>query len=135
MSDWKHKDIWKRSGKNFMVEISRHEEGVPEGYCYDSEGPHRWCVYAYIYPRHPRFAKFEGDHLWQEATSLGFHGGCSYLRRHESKGEVTAIQCGADYNHDGDWHFTQLATQKEAYEVFRDADELFDLLTSLGESA
>jgi hypothetical protein len=128
VNDWRHKDIWSLDGKNFMVQVSRHSEPVrEESACYDSRGSHRWCVYAYIYPKHPHFAAFNGtEEMWQAATTmLPLHGGPSLCHQHlKADGAVTSYQVGADYDHLHDWHFTQQATKEEAYEVFSDAEAL-----------
>jgi hypothetical protein len=129
--DWKRKDVWKREGKNFMVEVSRHEVRVDDSGCYDSEGPHRWCLYVYVYPKHPVFAQFDASGQMYDQPSFGMHCGNSYFRtwRNEA-GAVTSYQVGSDYNHDGDWHFTRMKTPEDAYEVFNDADEIFDALST-----
>jgi len=134
--DWSHKDLWRMSGKHFVVEVSRHEEPrTEEPYgCYDSEGPHRWCVYAYIHPKHPLFASFDGtEDMWQDAAaSLPLHGGPSFLRIHTSHKtkEITSYQVGADYHHLHDDRFTRMATADEASEVFADARQLFNRLSA-----
>ena len=131
-TNWNRKELWRKSGENFMIEISRHEVSVEEPACFDSEGPHRWCVYAYIYPKHPHFSAFDGsERMSQDAAAcLPLHGGPSYCRKHlNADGETTSYQVGADYNHSHDWRFTQQATQEDAAEVFSDAQELFDALT------
>lgn len=140
--EWRHKDMWSMRGKDFMVQVSRHGEPMPESmrsYCYDEEGEHRWCVYAYIYPKHPHFAKFKGDQMWQEAaTCLPLHAGPSYLRYHyDEDRKVTSVQVGADYNHLHDTHFTRYETREQAAEVFQDADDLFEMLAAkaLGEES
>lgn len=131
---WDHKDVWRRRGKDFMVEISRHSSGLSREY--DSEGPNRWCVYAYIYPQHPHFAKFDGPQMWQDAASmLILHGGPSLLEYPMYEGRVTSVKVGCDYHHLHDVRFTHMATAEEARRVFDDADELFDQLTRLGEDA
>lgn len=129
MSDWRHKDIWTREGKGFIVQVSRHlVESVAE---YDSTGPHRWCVYAYIYPTHPHCARFSGGDMWQSAaTMLPLHSGPSLLRWHYGDdGKPTSVQVGGDYNHLHDDRFTRMATRDEARVVFSDADELHEWLT------
>ena len=93
MNNWNRKELWRKFGKNFMVEVSRHEEPATDSGCSDSEGPHRWCVYAYIYPKHPHFATFDGtEAMWQDAAAcLPLHGGPTFCRKHlNAKGEVTA---------------------------------------------
>ena len=46
--EWEHKEEWRKFGTDFMVMISRHKRG--EEFC--------WCVYAYLYPKHPKFGTF-----------------------------------------------------------------------------
>lgn len=125
--------MWHRRGKNFLVEVYHHT--VPQTELesdmarWGGEGPHRWAVYAYIYPDHPRFAMFNGPDLWQEATQgLALHGYCSLLNYPMYEGKVTSVKVGADYHHLHDEHFTRYATKEEAAEVFNDADQLFDIL-------
>ena len=134
---WDHKDEWRKRGKDFLVMVSRHEamgeDREPRLWC-DSEGPHRWAVYAYIYPQHQHFLKFNGDTMWQDATSvLPLHCGCTFLRYHYNvDGEITCVQVGADYHHIDDDHYTHAATADEAHQVFEDAKELFEWLDSFG---
>lgn len=134
MNNWRHKDMWSMDGKNFMVLVSRHSEPVREASaCFDSEGPHRWCVYAYVYPKHPHFAAFNGtEEMWQDAaTQMPLHGGPSLCRKHldGKTAEVTSYQVGADYHHLHDWQYTEYATQDDARSVFADAEELHAWLT------
>lgn len=121
---WRHKDVWSLDGQDFMIQVSRHSvESYRE---YDDTGPHRWCVYAYIYPKHRLFSTFDGPAMWQDAaTALPLHCGPSLLRWHYGDdGKPTSVQVGADYNHLHDDRFTNLATREEAGVVFRDAEEL-----------
>ena len=132
---FRRKELWSMDGKDFMIQVSRHEEPVhfPSG-CYDETGPHRWCVYAYIYPKHPHFAAFDGtENMWQDATAgLPLHGGVTYCRKHvDASGTVTSYQVGADYNHLYDSYFTRCDTPDEASEVFNDARQLHKLLTTI----
>lgn len=127
-------------GKDFMVQVSHHGEPVPESmrsYCFDEQGEHRWCIYAYIYPKHPKFSEFKGSDMWQEAAgSLPLHCGCSFLQYHRNDtGGVTSVQVGCDYNHLGDDHYTRLATREDARSVFRDAEDLFELLSNMAARA
>ena len=130
---WDHEDTWTYRDYRvpFTVEVSRHDGPASDAGCYDSTGPHRWAIYAYIYHDHPLFAKFDDtDRMWQEATGgIPFHCGCSYLRRHVNKeGKTTAFQVGCDYNHDGDWSYTQKGTKEDAWDVFGDAERLVEWL-------
>lgn len=126
MSDWRHKDCWKRAGKDFLVEVTRHSGEPLDSF----EGAHRWAVYAYVYPKHPYFEKFEGPHMWQGATSaMPLHGGASLLEYPMYEGKVTSVKVGADYNHLHDQDYTHMATKEQAGSVFEDAEELFRWLT------
>lgn len=130
IENWRHKDSWGRRGKDFMVEVTRHRSELGVDEC--GEGPHRWCVYAYIYPSHPHFASFSGPHIWQDATqALPLHGGCSLLNYPMYEGKVTSVQVGADYHHLHDDRFTHYATADEARVVFEDAEELFEKLQAM----
>ena len=126
--DWDRKDEWRKHGKDFLVTVSRHNQ---PGSSDPWEGPNRWAVYAYIYPKHPHFAAFDGPRLWQDATSaLPLHGGCSLLEYPMYEGKVTSVKVGADYHHLHD-DFTNCASRADAWEVFRDADELFARLQQM----
>jgi hypothetical protein len=130
-TDWKRSENWMREGKNFLVKINRHEvKRRDEEYSY--EGPHRWCVYAYIYPKHPRFPKFEGSAMWQPAaTALPMHGGPSLLTLHyDDDGKVLSVEVGCDYNHLHDDRYTHMENADQACGVFNDAEDLFDFLQS-----
>ncbi|WP_333998253.1 hypothetical protein [Burkholderia orbicola] len=130
MDSYRRKDVWHRDGDGFLIEISRHTSASV--FEYDSEGPNRWCVYAYIYPKHPHFAAFSGPDIWQDASGiLPLHGGCTYLEYPMYDGEVTSVKVGADYHHLHDERFTHYATADQAISVFEDADELFDKLQSM----
>ena len=131
MQKWAHKDEWKRFGTNFLISVSRHTEkrsGLPAEYFTD--GPNRWCLYVYIYPKHPKFGTFDSDSMWQDATqSMPLHGGCTYLRYHaEPNGSINSIQVGCDYNHYRDEQYSFMETQEDARSVFADAEELFNYM-------
>lgn len=132
MKKWKQSETWLRRGKDFSIEVRHSIEVRPdEVAAMFSDGPHRWFVYAYIYPKHPRFQRFDGDQLWQEAANeLPLHSGCSFLHRNGNGLEVFSIQVGADYHHYGDDGYTFCENSGQAYSVFRDADELFAFLES-----
>jgi hypothetical protein len=127
---WGHKDLWRKHGKDFLVEVSRHSAS-PSSLDIDG-GPHRWCVYAYIYPKHPHFSAFDTTTkatLFQEAaTVLPLHGYPSLCEYPMYDGKVTSVKVGADYHHLHDAEFTRMATPEEAEEVFADAQRLFDWL-------
>jgi hypothetical protein len=128
MTIWNHKDEWRFSGRDFSVVVSRHEVAPDK---ISNTGIHRWCVYAYLYPKHPHFKNVEGSSIYQNATEvMPLHGGCSLIRFHkEAEAEINSIQVGCDYNHLHDDRFCDYETKEEAAEVFRDADELITWLT------
>ena len=131
MGDWKHKDEWKKMGPDmserpFSVLVSRHEGLVEPEF---GSGPHRWCVYAYIYPGHPLFADFDtkGEMFQDACSGLPLHWGPSFFRPHFGADgeEVSAFQVGSDYNHLHDEAFTMCATRDDAKLVFDDAELLY----------
>lgn len=126
---WDKKDLWRLSGSHFLIEVSRHT--VINTLSIDThKGPHRWCVYAYIYPQHPHFKRITGDNIFQEATlELPLHWLPSLLRYHyNSAGDITSVQIGADYDHIEDIEFTWMKDEIEANECFEDAEHLFEWL-------
>lgn len=129
VSFWDRKEIWRRRGRECCVEISRHYvTTLSED---DHRGPHRWAVYAYIYPPHSLFGGFlNGTDIFQPAArAMPLHCGPSFLQWHyAADGSVTSIQVGADYNHLGDEIFSISETPSDALQVFLDADRLFRYL-------
>ncbi len=128
--NWHHSDEWKCPGKDFMVMVRRHRSESPEYHQpFASERPHRWCVYAFIYPKHPHFAEIKGDDRYQESIcGMPLHCGVSYFKRHWADKSNTAIQIGCDYNHWDDDRYTRMETKDDAASVFRDAEGLFKWL-------
>lgn len=137
--NWNHKDVWRvRDDPLFSVEVTRHT-AEPAEYS-DSQGIHRWAVYAYLYPAHPFFRRFDGYRPWdwcrqgmhipsEAARDFPMHGGPSRVLRHfDGNGRVTSIEVGADYIHLRDDRFTHMATKEDASEVFNDAAELVAFL-------
>lgn len=122
--DWKHKDEWKVSGENFTIVVSRHAGSADCG-----DGPNRWCVYAYIYPKHPYFSKFDGPFMYQDAANaMPLHGGPTFFKYQMHGEKISSVKVGCDYNHYQDTHFTHYATTEEAYQVFEDAEDLYNWL-------
>lgn len=114
---WRHADKWRRDGGSFLVEVSRHSVGTEN----------RWCVYLYVYPKHPDFARFNpAGGMWDQ-PSYDCHSYVSYFRAHRNnEGEISSFQLGWDYQHDGDSDYAELATEDDAGSVFWDASQLFD---------
>lgn len=131
---WNYKEVWKKYGEGFCVEVSRHSvERSMLG-----QGLHRWCVYVYIYPTHPLFAKIDRSlGMYQDTVrELPLHNGPSFFQCHaDNDGNITSIQVGADYNHLYDDYFTHYETANDAMEVFLDAEDLIKFMTtSIGET-
>lgn len=119
---WKPHKAWLIRGKTFSVEVKLHT--ASSSFDWDSDGEFRWCVYAYVFQKHPIFSTFENDHIYQTATeSIPLHGGCSYLRR-----SPDVVKVGCDYNHLYDEDFTYMKDPDDAHIVFSDAGALFDWL-------
>ena len=134
MSKWDHKDEWHRRGNDYLVVVKRYS--VEPSSFDPHEGPHRWVVCAYIYPKHRLFSSFDGPAMWQPAAAaLPLHGGPTFLRWHsDDDGKPTSVQVGADYHHLHDTHFSSYATPSDAWEVFSDAGRLFDHLAAIVET-
>lgn len=130
MSGWNHKQEWKKPGTNFAIVVSRHE--VDAGIPYYEQGKYRWCVYAYIYPKHWLFTMFDKalGMFEQPTDDMPLHWGVSFFQAHECDGVVTSYQVGCDYNHLHDNHYTFIETESEASSIFNDAMRLFDYLKS-----
>jgi hypothetical protein len=124
--NWQHKDVWRRTGDSFAVEVTRHIVVLRDDLGLHEESQ-RWCVYAYILPGHKKFKEFNGCDLKQKALlDMPLHKGPSFLEwSYEEGGHPVSIKIGADYNHLDDKHFTQYYSPKEAHSVFQDADLLF----------
>ena len=127
--EWAPKREWWLEGENFMVTVRHHLV------TYDRhEGANRWNVYAYIYPKHWHFPAFNGENMLQSAcTDLPLHWGPSYHRAHrDEKGGVTAHQVGCDYAHIHDSRYKRSEPEDQFSNgaVFRDAQDLFDWLST-----
>lgn len=136
--EWRHKDEWTKRGEHFLVKISRHSDqqyAIVNGeFKFMGNVEHKWCLYAYLFPKHPHFSKFEGTSMWQDASNFfDWHSGCTYLEYHrDNDSKVVSIQVGCDYNHLHDYRYLNMATAEDARAVFNDADDLFKTLTNLG---
>lgn len=127
--EWRESQQWRRQGKTFTVEVYHYvDPGEPT---YD-DGRHRWNVYAYIYPGHPHFANFKGPDMRQDAaTALPFHGGPSFLRWFYNDDKTPcSVKVGSDYNHLHDSGYSFVKTEAEAFGIFDDANQLFDMLAA-----
>lgn len=137
---FRRSEQWRQDGKGFLIEVYRSEaRNVEEPACFDSEGPHRWCVYAYIYPSHPLFAKIDpkGGMFQDQLAVLGLHAYPSLFRVNidEVNGKTNSYKVGADYHHLHDTPYTRMATPEEAWTVFRDAQDTFDTLQAMNDDA
>jgi len=91
----------------------------------------KWCLYAYIYPKHELFSKFDAssDINCDAARFFDWHGGCTFLRMHMSGDDCTSVQIGCDYNHLDDDRYLEMSNFDEASDsVFADAARLISVL-------
>jgi len=136
---WDLKRVWRKRGKDSFIEISCHRSEPSKMFpdiFMDREGPFRWAVYAYVYPKHPHFLKFdkEGGMMQEAAGMMPLHCGASFFRAHfDEDFQITSYQVGADYHHLHDDRFTNMETPEEAFEVFNDADRLLEWLDRMTE--
>jgi hypothetical protein len=119
----RHADEWTIRGLNYCIVVRRHKV-EPSG----GDGPHRWCVYAYVYPMHRMFAAMHQHSRTglEPYASMPLHGGCTLRRVHMGTFAVESIQVGADYNHLHDTAYTWMETREDAAPVFRDAFKLWN---------
>lgn len=126
LDDARLRRSWLRSTQHFTIEVSHHAVS------WDQPGhENRWCVYAYIYPTHPRFSRFNADGgMFQDAArELPLNWYPSFFVAHrDADGAITSFQVGADYHHDRDDAMSQVSDPEQAWRVFRDADRLFAFL-------
>lgn len=133
---FKHKNCYVLSGEHFAVEITRHSVDIALSF----DGGQRWCVYAYIHPKHPFFKivnKIDPDDYFNSMYSLEvnnlLHGGCTYfvkINQKSYKMNNKYIKFGADYNHYEDKRFTFYKDLYEAFDVHDDAKRLYDYLNN-----
>lgn len=140
MSEYKEKRIWTKQCDTHSIEISRHEKG----YAPDGEGKYAWCVYVYVYPKHPLFVQLDinsSSYLYNDIISrMPLHGGCTYCSinytDHERGGagedyktvELEApkrisIKIGCDYAHLYDEGFSFIEDPMGTA-IFREAEDL-----------
>ena len=66
----------------------------------------------------PHFKQFEGDNLFQDATSdIPLQYGPSKLEYHKNDLGITSVQVGADYHHSHDERFTNYFTKEGVREA------------------
>jgi len=125
-TEWSHKDEWRKRGSDFLVTVTRHNT---------INNSNKWAVYAYIYRSHRLFTTFNGNNIYQPATDvLPLHHSPSFLEYHRDDEGICSVQVGADYVHTHDDRFMRYKNKPEAYEVFNDADILFNFLKKAGET-
>ena len=124
---FRFKREWKLEGKHFNLVVSCHEEDRSQ-FSYD--GPYRWCIYVYVYPKYKLFGEFDPDGGMWDQPGPQMHGGYTYFRPHYAKdGTITSFQIGCDYNHIYDDHHTREFMNDT---VFRDAQEIFRYMEEYG---
>ena len=120
-----HKETWSRRGEAFCIEVVRWES---KGF--DDKTEYIWNIYCYIYEGHDLFFELTDEFLFGGGR-LNFHHGCTYGRWfRDAENIVRTKQYGCDYNHIWDVDIKDIKDPKEAYEVFNDAEDLFEQLNS-----
>ena len=123
-SSWEKFDEWRVRCKTFCVVVKHWTVSEEDSIRFQEEyGPHRWVVYAFIYPDHKLFHVVSGEKNTSKLEDFPVHGGVTFFRRHwSSDGKSCAsIEVGADYFHDGDDPFTR---DEDGQGVFSDAEAL-----------
>lgn len=127
--EWQHKDVWRKSGNAFSVEIVHWFS--PEFSSGDRIYPRKehWNIYAHLMPKHPLFSEYNLAEDYPEGP-IPFHGGVTWFLVHRNLAgtEITSLEIGCDYAHCQDERFEEYATPEQAWEVFADAQGIFDML-------
>ena len=134
LTKYGHKEEWSRRGKNFTMQIVRWETMSEESFNKMNldigtyTGRYVWNVYFYLFPKHRLFAETIEDDM-NDCPVNNLHYGCTFSRWHYNEdGEITAKQYGCDYNHYTDERFSFIKNIEDAYEIFNDAEDLFNEL-------
>lgn len=135
LKEYKHKETWGRRGNNFYVEVVRWEIMSAEKFDEYKQkwgsdtGRFVWNVYCYLYPNHPLFNASEKEDMF-DCPVNSFHGGSTFAEWYRKEdGTVSCKKYGCDYNHYQDEDFTHMESPNDAYEVFMDAENLFNELS------
>lgn len=132
------KTLWTHKGDNFTVEICvwRNPEQVIPDEVSDIVPVYHWNVYAYIFPKHPMFDQITKDDLFDYGVDIPLHWGASYHKwTYDKNNAVSCKQIGCDYQHLHDDRFGRYSTREEAWEVFRDAENLIEFMNDRIKSA
>ena len=125
------KTLWYYKGDSFTVEVAvwsnpKEREVLPKE-LFDSIPEYHWNIYVNIFPKHPLFDKVVKEELFDYGIDLPLHWGSSYHKwDYDASGNVVAKRIGCDYQHCDDDRFGKYKTKEQAWEVFRDADELIE---------
>jgi hypothetical protein len=114
---------WWNKGKSFSIEI-RHIDG-------SEHWKNRWYVYVYLFPTFQDFESYKESYMDVELP-FDFHGGATYSNfKYDKDGNILSKCYGCDYAHAYDEHFSNYETIDDAYEVKRDAEEIYNILTNI----
>lgn len=125
------KTMWYHKGAGYTVEVAvwsnpKERELLPQNLL-DAIPEYHWNVYVHIFPKHPVFDMVVKDELFDYGADLPLHWGSSYHKwDYDASGTVIAKHIGCDYQHCDDDQFGKYKTKEQAWEVFRDADELIE---------
>lgn len=139
---WEEKYEWRARWPSFLVTVECRY--LPDSHRHGQDW--KWNVYAYLYPKHPRFQRIvipdEGSYRIPDGCNgLHFHGGIlgavTLFRPHYDKGgNVTSYQFGSDYDHlHDDWARETNPQAGPRTQIFKDAEILFSQLLAEEESA
>ena len=138
-------DVWVARGADFAVEV-KHFFREPSVGSMSAPGGHHWTMYAYIYPKHPLFARLRTTGKIYELMCQGavcdlpLHGGPTYFMVHrvDGQGDISSVQVGCDYQHLHDDMYSMAQPEKDGSPNFMIADDaktLFNYLESMVEES
>jgi len=122
---------YRYKSSNFMVEICHWKNTSSIVFPIEN----KWNVYVYVYDNHPLFNDITSESLSDYGSvSFPLHSGASYHRWFfDNKGKCLYKKIGSDYGHVWDERYSSYETLNEAYQVEKDAKELFEFMESYNE--
>ena len=133
------KEIWTKHGDYFLVEVVHWTSPDYDYITYEKIGiKNHWNVYLKLFKKHPLFGKLDFSHdVYYNQPLIGgldFHSGITFMEwLYDVEGNPIRCTLGSDYGHIYD-NMEDIATEKDAWNVFRDADSLYNQVLTWSEN-
>lgn len=120
MKEWQQETNWLKREKGFNVKVKKW---TMQGWDFENnelKTKNCWNIYVSYFRDNPDFNSIKNEDF---DFGYDFHGGITYTNFTENVKEI-----GCDYLHCNDEKFEGFSTPKEAYEVFDDANAIYEYL-------